>query len=189
MGTDPFQDTLQPLTRHVEGVLARNRGRFLSFLERRLGSRALAEEALQSALLRGLDRPAPEMDEQGAVRWLYRVLTNAVVDTARRDAAERRALDVASRGAPPWSAPELQETVCQCIGELLTTLRPEYAESLRRVDLEGRSVAEFARAAGITSNNASVRLHRARAALRAQLLVSCGACAEHGCLDCGCSRR
>lgn len=85
--------TLQPLTRHVEGVLARNRARFLSFLERRLGSRALAEEALQSALLRGLDSPTrTEMDEQGAVRWLYRVLTNAVVDAARRDAAERRAL-------------------------------------------------------------------------------------------------
>jgi RNA polymerase sigma-70 factor (ECF subfamily) len=47
-------------------------------------------------------------------------------------------------------------------------------------------VKAFAEAAGITPNNASVRLFRAREALRQQLQRSCGTCAEHGCLDCSC---
>ena len=44
---------------------------------------------------------------------------------------------------------------------------------------------------GITPNNATVRLHRARKALKRELERSCGTCATHGCLDCGCggSRR
>jgi RNA polymerase sigma-70 factor (ECF subfamily) len=54
------------------------------------------------------------------------------------------------------------------------------------VDLEGGSVGDYARKAGITPNNASVRLHRAREALRKQVEKTCGTCATHGCLDCTC---
>jgi RNA polymerase sigma-70 factor (ECF subfamily) len=35
---------------------------------------------------------------------------------------------------------------------------------------------------------AAVRLHRVRAALRDKLKLVCGACARHGCLDCGCPK-
>jgi RNA polymerase sigma-70 factor (ECF subfamily) len=70
----------------------------------------------------------------------------------------------------------------------LPTLKPEYAELLRRVDLEERSVPEAAAEVGITPNNAGVRLHRARQALKHQLERSCGSCATHGCLDCSCQR-
>jgi len=66
------------------------------------------------------------------------------------------------------------------------TLKPEYAEAIRRVDLGGASVGGFATEAGITAGNASVRLHRAHAALKQRLLATCGACATHGCLDCRC---
>jgi RNA polymerase sigma-70 factor (ECF subfamily) len=31
-------------------------------------------------------------------------------------------------------------------------------------------------------------LHRARAALRKQLVQTCGSCAEHGCLNCICRK-
>jgi RNA polymerase sigma-70 factor (ECF subfamily) len=69
---------------------------------------------------------------------------------------------------------------------LLETLRPEYADAVRRVDLDEISVQELAREAGITANNAAVRLHRARLALKRQLEKSCGTCVTHGCLDCAC---
>jgi RNA polymerase sigma-70 factor (ECF subfamily) len=78
------------------------------------------------------------------------------------------------------------QTVCECATALLETLKPEYAAALRRVELDGIGVREFAREAGVTPNNASVRLSRARDALRRQLERSCGTCAEHGCLDCTC---
>ena len=81
---------------------------------------------------------------------------------------------------------ELQKVVCQCIHDLVPTLKPEYAALLRRVDLEERSIADIADEDGMTANNVRVRLHRARKALRKQLERSCGTCATHGCLDCTC---
>jgi DNA-directed RNA polymerase specialized sigma24 family protein len=63
-----------------------------------------------------------------------------------------------------------------------------YAELLRQVDLESKSIADVSKQLGITANNTRVKLHRARAALREQLVLSCGSCTEHGCLHCTCSR-
>ena len=87
------------------------------------------------------------------------------------------------------SSPEVEAALCHCFEALLPALRPEYSEILRRVDLEGSRPADFAREAGLTANNAMVRLHRARKALRADLQRSCRTCADHGCLDCSCGVR
>ena len=65
-------------------------------------------------------------------------------------------------------------------------MKPEYAQVVRAVDLEERPLSEVAASGGITVNNATVRLHRARQALKRQLVRACGACAAHGCLECSC---
>jgi hypothetical protein len=62
---------------------------------------------------------------------------------------------------------------------LLPNLKAEYAEVLRRVDLEETPLPRVATDLAITTNNATVRLHRARQALRRQLERSCGTCATH----------
>ncbi|HZH03129.1 MAG TPA: sigma factor-like helix-turn-helix DNA-binding protein, partial [Myxococcaceae bacterium] len=72
---------------------------------------------------------------------------------------------------------------------LLPGLKPEYAQMVRQVDLENRPLADVAVELGVTSNNATVRLHRARQALKKQLQRCCGSCAAHGCLDCSCRGR
>jgi RNA polymerase sigma-70 factor (ECF subfamily) len=69
---------------------------------------------------------------------------------------------------------------------LVDTLKPEYGAAVRRVDLEGASVRDYAGEVGITPSNAGVRLHRAREALRKQLARTCGTCLKHECLDCTC---
>jgi DNA-directed RNA polymerase specialized sigma24 family protein len=71
---------------------------------------------------------------------------------------------------------------------VLHRLKPEYADIVRAVELDERSIAHVANERGLTTNNATVRLHRARAALRRRLVEVCGACSEHGCLDCTCRR-
>ena len=173
----------------VVEALVGNHRRFLGFLESRVGSRALAEELLQSAYVRTLEKGGDLQEGEGAVAWFYRLLRNALVDHYRRNAAEGRALEREAREASEVGEdPELTRTVCACIQELLPALKPEYAEMVRQVDLEGRSVPEVAREAGITANNAGVRLHRARQALKKQLERSCGTCAAHGCLDCTCGK-
>ena len=80
----------------------------------------------------------------------------------------------------------MKPTVCACPERLFPTIRPAYAELLRRLDLPGESLDVVARDLTLTKNNLTVRLHRARQALRAALEASCGLCAEPGCLHCTC---
>jgi len=158
---------------------------FLAYVERRVRDRALAEEIVQDALVRSLEH-AGEIRES-AVGWFYRVLRNAIVDHARRRAAsERRLAAVAAELAAADDEPELRDTVCRCVGRLAGTLKPEYAEALRRIDLEDTPVKEYAEQVGISASNAGVRVFRARQALRERVARACGTCAEHGCLDCTC---
>ena len=168
----------------LETLLAHHR-EFLRYVERRVGDRALAEEILQDAFVRSLDR-AEEVRES-AVGWFYRVLRNAVVDLQRRQAAMHRRLDAfAAELVSEQESTELTAVACRCVGELAATLEPAYAEALQRIEVEGMPVAEYAQAAGISASNAGVRVFRAREALRKQVARACGTCAEHGCFDCTC---
>jgi RNA polymerase sigma-70 factor (ECF subfamily) len=81
---------------------------------------------------------------------------------------------------------ELCQEICQCVSALLTTLRPEYRDAVRIVDLEDGKLSELAQPSNISAENTAVRVHRARKALRHQVELACGSCAEHGCLDCHC---
>ncbi len=173
----------------VANVLVENHRAFLRFLERRVGDRALAEDLLQDAFTRNLDRLA-DMPDEGLVPWFYRTLRNAAIDRHRRMGAEQRALSAfAQELAAPGHAPEdLHREICACVGRLARTLKPEYAQVLQAVDVEDTPVKTFADTAGLTTSNAGVRLFRARQALRRQVAASCGTCAEHGCVDCSCGK-
>jgi RNA polymerase sigma-70 factor (ECF subfamily) len=178
------------LTSDVVATLVANHREFLAFVQRRVGGRDLAEEILQDALVRNLDKL--DTVRETAVGWFYRVLRNAITDHWRREAAAGRRLDaIAAEEAHAAATPpddELQNVVCKCVGELAGTLKPEYASALRRIELDGLSMKAYADEAGISSNNAAVRVHRAREALRKQVARACGTCADHGCLDCTCEK-
>ena len=182
------QEVLRPLARDVVDALVDNQRRFLSYLERRVGTRSAAEEILQSAYARAVEKGVPASDSEGAVNWFFAILRNAVIDQYRQRATESRAIEsLTKEGVPEIADPELRDEVCACFRRLLPTMHAEYAAILEKVDLEDRLVSDVARELGITSNNASVRLYRARAALRTQLERSCGVCATHGCLECSCA--
>jgi RNA polymerase sigma-70 factor (ECF subfamily) len=159
---------------------------FLGFVRARTGSAADAEELLQAAYVKATEKLETVRDDESTVAWFYRLLRNAIADVGRE---RRRAESPLHDPAPAATDPVLHRAVCSCVNDLVPTLKPEWATLVRRVDLEGASVPEVARDEGITPNAAAVRLHRARGALRDKLLVVCGACARHGCLDCGCHRR
>jgi len=170
--------------------LVDNHRQFLGFLERRLGDRALAEDILQDAFVKSLEKPVEVRDETSSIAWFYRTLRNAVIDHYRRNGARNRALEVLAREMegvvePP---PELRDAICGCVTRLAATLKPEYEQAIRRIDVDGAPVQDFAAEAGITANNASVRVFRAREALRKQVKTSCGTCADHGCLECSCGK-
>ena len=178
-----------PETSAVTDVLVENHRRFLAFVQSRVGSREVAEDILQDAFVRGLARAGQLRDEESVIAWFYRSLRNALIDHWRKTRSEKRIFEseAAGEGVEPAVDPELMTTVCKCVLGLLDTLKPEYAQALRRVDLEDVSVKDFAEEANVTPNNASVRLFRAREALRRQVERCCGTCATHGCFDCSCS--
>ncbi len=161
-----------------------NHRELLAFVERRVESRALAEEILQDALVKSLEK-GDEIRES-TLGWFYRVLRNAIIDHARRRAVHDRKLEQVAQQIETHEDVELRDEVCRCVTSLAKTLKPEYAEALQRIDVEGVAVKDYADAAGITASNAGVRVFRAREALRKQVARACGTCAEHGCLDCTC---
>ena len=177
------------LSSEVIQSLVTSHREFARFLERRVGSKADAEDILQEAFVRGVQRAGSVREGESATAWFYRVLRNAVVDHHRRRGAEARGSEALGREldiAEP--APEVHSAICSCVRTLAETLKPEYAAALQRIEVDGVTLQDFATEAGISTNNAAVRVHRAREALRKRVTTSCGTCAEHGCLDCTCAK-
>jgi RNA polymerase sigma-70 factor (ECF subfamily) len=170
-------------------ALVRSKARFLQFLERRMRSRADAEDLLQAAFLKLVAQKEPLRDEEKLVPWFYQLLRNLMVDHYRhRDAMARLESSVAAETETTTMSVDeaLFTAVCTCVNDIIPALKAEHAELVRRVEVDGEPLHQVASALGITPNNASVRLHRARRTLREALQDTCGACADHGCLDCGC---
>lgn len=176
----------------LQNLLAR-RAAFLSFVERRVGDRALAEDILQNAYVRALEHAGSVRAQESTVPWFYSVLRNAVIDYFRSHASESRALErwaheleSTEHAASTMEDEFTRELACGCIAKLLPTLRPAYEAILNEVDLAERPLPEFAAHYRITPGNAAVRLHRARTALRRELVRVCGVCSLHACLNCIC---
>jgi RNA polymerase sigma-70 factor (ECF subfamily) len=160
-------------------------------VKRRVHNPELAEDILQAAYVRALQTSSGVRDNSSVVAWFYAILRNAVVDHFRRRASEssaytRWAQEFASETGNSLPDPSTRSFVCGCIEHVLPLLRPAYAELLREVDLNEMALVAFAKRHRLTSGNAAVRAHRARAALRKQLSLTCGLCSIHACLDCNC---
>jgi RNA polymerase sigma factor (sigma-70 family) len=176
-------------TADVVRTLVANHRQFLAFLESRVKSRALAEDILQDAFVRGVNKLDTLRSDESAIAWFYRVLRNAIIDQRRRLGAAERKLAAFGQEVEDRLEPdiEMRGAICQCVGALAATLKADYAEALRTVEVEGVAVKDYAERAGISASNAGVRVFRAREALRKQVARSCGTCADHGCLDCTCA--
>lgn len=167
---------------------------FRAFLRRRIADDTLAEDLLQQSFLRAVQQEHQVRRPDQIVAWFYRILRNATVDFFRARAADDRKLEAfmqelaASGNDKTPALDELRPAICGCLERLLPALRPAYANLLKRIDLNGESAASVAKELGATPNNLTVRLHRARQALRKSLEESCGICTKHGCLHCTCDQ-
>lgn len=185
-------EVLQPLRADLINLLLKNQKDFKNFLNRQVRNPLVAEDLLQQTFLKILERAGDLREDEKLTAWFYRILKNTLIDYYRSSSSDKRKQEALlqetslnlknSQGIPE----ELRNGFCQCIIALLPTLKTDYAELIRRIDLEEEKISEVAKDLKITSTHLSVRLHRARHALRLSLEKSCGACASHGCLDCSC---
>ncbi len=159
--------------------LAAERPRQIRFLRSRLPSLEDAEDAWQDASIKFLQNAEALVAAERPEAWMGASLRRLVVDRYRRAAVRRRTLDaLAAQPAPgegddedgPPSVPD------HCLKAALRDLKAPYREILAQAYLEERPVTEIAGRLGLTANNAAVRLHRARAALRQAMAGRCQAC-------------
>ncbi len=185
----PSSPTSPPQQRKIVETLSADRERYLSFVRRRVRSPEAAEDILQLGLTRAFER-AGTLREMGALEgWFFQILRNVIIDESRKKVTQEKARAGLTLESKDFEeARERDVSACVCVGEAKDTLKPEYAQILHDVEVEGLAVKAFAERHGLTASAAGVRVHRARKALLDKVQKTCGACASEGCMDCTCRR-
>jgi len=188
----PTPDAISINAAAVRQVLTETHRHCLTYLQGRLGSLEEAREVMQSFMLHAMDRAETLRDINTVRGWLSRLLATAIADHQRKAVRRRQRETMMSpeffdtTPADADAEAELDAAICACLNQLIPTLRPDYADLLRRIDLEEEPREAVAASLGISIANLAVRLHRARQALKQRLVEMCLTCPEHGFMDCGC---
>src|SRR5215212_1660001 len=136
---------------------------------RMLGSPHDAGDALQDALLR-IWRGLPGFDGRGPLRpWLYRIATNACLDSIRKGQARAQPTDesdefaaIDDRGASPVARSEQREALELALVAALQHLPPRQRAALILSDVLGFSARETAAVLDTTPTAVNSALQRAR---------------------------
>ena len=133
------------------------------FLTRRLGDRDSAEEIAQETFVRALRQETITSERS----WLFAVASNLVRDEARRDARERKRLDLIQSQAEAESATEPEPTSVERAEE--RAFARQAIEMLAERDRdallmreEGLGYEEIAEALGLSVGSVGTTLSRAR---------------------------
>lgn len=170
----------------LENALIENLHTFTAFARSRIGDPHLVEDVVQESLVKALKSANQPTGEEDTVTWFYRILRHSIIDLYRRDAVRKRAFEKFENELLESPDADAEKVLCQCFKRLLPAIPENYRELLQRIDLDGEDTARTAEDLGLTRNNLTVRLYRARKHLRELLARNCKACAKHGCLDCTC---
>lgn len=168
----------------VHDAVKTRREQLVGFVRQRAGARVDAEEVVQLAIQRALERAEQVRDPARAEAWLGRVVRNVLLDELRKKPEPLLPADELELAAISGDGSD-----CWCVLVQAEQLKPEYAMILRRVFIDGVAVSRVAVELGLTANNAMVRLHRARVALKQRLEAHCGTTTARSCSECGCEER
>jgi len=146
---------------------------FVAFARKRVGDPDLAEDLVQESLVKALKADRRPSEAEDVVAWFYRILRHSIIDLYRRRGAQKRFLEKIQAELPQEPDASAETALCRCFEKLLPDLPAPYRELLKKVDLEGVSPKEAASQLGISANNLTVRLHRARKRLRAEVERTC----------------
>ena len=153
---------------------------------RRLVGEVEAEDVAQEVFVKvnkGID------DFRGESRlstWIYRIVTNAAMDHLRKPSFRHEAsrsknddaladeIDMLPQESDPAADMLLiRKDMNECIRGLVNDLPENYRTALVLGDLEGFTNAEIAEILGVSLDAAKIRLHRARAKLKAEMEKEC----------------
>lgn len=162
--------------------LAAHRNAMLRFARRRVRDDALAEDAVQDAMLAALGSLDHFQGQSTLRTWLIGILSHKIQDAFRRetryvpiddtgdDDDGAMASQLAVRQHPSADVAEADDPLRraqasqfhEALADAIDRLPPTLADVFRMQAVEGRSTAEVCAELGITESNCWVRLHRAR---------------------------
>ncbi len=168
MGTDEGVDEHPNIRRARFEALARDElmEPLRRFLARRTDA-ATADDVLAETLL-VCWRRFDELPES-PVPWAYGVARHCLANAQRSGRRQQRVAAKLAVVDPPREADEPAGSRDDALHEALGRLRDEDAELLRLWAWEQLTPTEIATVLGVTANAVSIRLHRARSALREEL--------------------
>jgi len=172
----------------IASALREHRKKLRSFVAVRAPA-ADVEDILQMGALRAIEKAPTLKDPNRVLPWRLTVHRNVAADAARERGRRERALDRSVHAADEialWPA-QHEEAICGCGLSQARRMSPAYASVLDLVDAGGASLREAAETLGISVNNTTVRLHRARKALKKAMLEHCGVESLRECQDCRCA--
>lgn len=148
------------------------------YLQRVLQDRGIAEDLLQQTLLR-IARGLPDFDGRSSVKtWAYTIATRTAMDHFRKSGAEPAFVDESEATGVEDDSPTPEQRLAleqmnACVREIIAGLPEEYRTAILLHDFSGLSARDTAAACGCSEANAKVRVHRARAKLKAALQKEC----------------
>jgi len=168
--------------RHEEvfGVFVeRHQGAMLSFAASFLRDDTLAQDVVQEAFLRAARFPQRilqfgEGEKAGSERnWLLKVVRDLSIDSLRRRASEKKAVDrraeTVERSSPAADVNAEKEEQNAQVRRAIDTLKPRYRELLILKVREQKSYREIAQITGLTVTNVGFLLHQAMQELTEEL--------------------
>jgi RNA polymerase sigma-70 factor, ECF subfamily len=167
----------------LKEAIAAQRPALLAYVRGIVRDRETAEDLTQDTMLRASRGLSSLRDLNRLVPWLYKIATNVSRDylrRARRDCENsiRAADSVSPNDLRDENAPQLDKVIeCAEMGQCVRRYFEKLPDSQKVVillhDLEGMTNPLIAETLGISLHAAKIRLHRARAQLRAILQDAC----------------
>jgi len=148
-----------------------------SYLERMVGDPMLADDLFQETSIKIADG-LPGFEGRSTLKtWAFRIAHHVCLDHFRKRSSKQTFLEFLDEEHPA-PEPEQDEAIVigemnECIRGVIDSLPPDYRTALVLHDLEGLTAAEVARVGECSLATAKIRIHRARARLRAALQDQC----------------
>lgn len=154
-----------------DALVRRHLARATSIARRLLGDVDDAEDLVQVAFMRALDRLATFDVTRAFAPWFYRLLINAGINARKSRAlrtGEPERGDLPSRAANPLEMTERAE-IRERFVAALAVLPPRQRLVVSMFEVDGLSTAEIAEALGISRETVRWHHHQARQTLRESL--------------------
>lgn len=153
-------------------LAAQNRSALFRFLLSQGAAPDLAEDCMQEALVRAYRSLDTLRDWDAAKGWLFGIARNVFIDEARKRAVRSRPLNEEAQDSPELADEQMEKQErAAAIRKAIDKLGPPRGEIVELHYSRGLTMEEISRRLDIPVGTIKAHLHRARAALRKQLVA------------------